>query len=101
MKAKTQNRIQCCWSEVIDGKHLNQCQSYETLKDLDNIQNRWFCKIHMKKVENIRFEMYKKMKLKYNDTINKVVFIKWLYNYGLLPQDVEYIVDMIRKDMFL
>lgn len=58
--------VPCCWSEVDEkGKHITQCPNTETTLDKDNHQIRFFCVEHLKKVEQIRYEMYLKLKEKY------------------------------------
>ncbi|TLF28349.1 MAG: hypothetical protein FCO83_00260 [Spiroplasma sp. WSS] len=60
------NVIPCCWSEVNkDGKLITNCPNTPTKRDEDNHQIRYFCEEHMKKVEEIRYIMYLKMKEKY------------------------------------
>ncbi|WP_339047224.1 hypothetical protein [Spiroplasma endosymbiont of Colias croceus] len=65
------NVIPCCWSEVNkDGKLITNCPNTPTKRDEDNHQIRYFCEEHMKKVEEIRYIMYLKMKEKYEPNLN-------------------------------
>lgn len=58
--------VPCCWSEVDEkGKHITHCTNTPTKLDKDNHQIRYFCNEHLKRVEQIRYEMYLKLKEKY------------------------------------
>lgn len=52
-------KIQCNWSDTIEGKDTVYCQETETVKDDDNVNIRYFCITHMKKVKEIRDIMFK------------------------------------------
>lgn len=78
-----QNKIiPCCWSEVNEkGEHITQCPNTPTFRDEDNHQIRYFCKEHMKKVKEIRYQMYLKMKEKYDPNSNIIYLMKYKVSY--------------------
>jgi len=57
-----EKKYQCCWSyltfTIENGVKLIQCQSFNTKKDKDNVNLRYFCELHMKEVISARAKMH-------------------------------------------